>query len=169
MVTAERSGVRSESHEPNVPVDGGVSSIGSSSRLGCLESTPPPKTGYDMGMTLFDAMFDGDPILPADPDDLEVLHEREYRVRAYRISPDDASGDGLLIRGGVRDQKPADLYRAQAPDPLTIHHMQVELRPHTGGARAAVGGHAEQLSHLGRRRRPRALASVTWCTRDSAG
>ena len=68
-------------------------------------------------------VFECDSILPPDPDgDLEVLHDREYRVRAFRRS------DGtLLIRGGVRDQKPPGLYFADDPDPLTIHHMQVDL------------------------------------------
>ncbi len=68
-------------------------------------------------------MFDTDPILPPDPDGFEVLHDREYRVRAYR-----ASDEELLIRGAVRDQKPPGLYLAEDDRPLTIHHMQVELR-----------------------------------------
>ena len=41
--------------------------------------------------------FNTDDILPPDPE-LEVLHDREYRVRAYRKDPN------LLIRGAVRDQ-----------------------------------------------------------------
>ncbi len=79
-----------------------------------------------MRMTLFDA----GPILPPDPDGLDVLHEREYRIRAYRLPPrgDGGEGDRLLLRGAVRDQKPAHLYIAEDPDPITIHHMQVELR-----------------------------------------
>ena len=64
--------------------------------------------------------FDHSSILPPDPD-LEVLHDREYRVRAFRKDPN------LLIRGAVRDQKPAGLYFADDPQPLTIHHMQVDL------------------------------------------
>ena len=68
-------------------------------------------------------MFAADPILPEEPDGLDVLHDREYRVRAYRV--DDAT---LLIRGAVRDQKPPGLYVPEDPDPITIHHMQVELR-----------------------------------------
>jgi len=68
------------------------------------------------------AIFASDSILPPDPDDLEVLHDREYRVRAYRVGDDQ-----LLIRGAVRDQKPPGLYLAEDPDPLTIHHMQVEI------------------------------------------
>lgn len=64
--------------------------------------------------------FDRTEILPPDPD-LEVLHDREYRVRAFRKDPN------ILIRGSVRDQKPPGLYIAEDPDPLTIHHMQVDL------------------------------------------
>jgi hypothetical protein len=75
------------------------------------------------------ARFDDDPILPPDPEGLPVLHEREYRVRAYRLDGDDA-GPRLLLRGAVRDQKPAGLYLATDPDPLTFHHMQVELEVH---------------------------------------
>lgn len=69
--------------------------------------------------------FGSDPILPPDPPGAAVLHEREYRVRAYRVDRDD--GQRLLIRGAVRDQKPVGLYLASDPDPLTIHHMHVEL------------------------------------------
>ena len=60
-------------------------------------STPAACSGYDRGV----AIFASDPILPPDPDDLEVLHDREYRVRAYRVADDQ-----LLIRGAVRDQRP---------------------------------------------------------------
>lgn len=72
-------------------------------------------------------LFAHDDILADDPvgDDgeaLEVLHDREYRVRAYRVGP-----DRVLIRGGVRDQKPPGLYLDIDPDPLTIHHMQVDI------------------------------------------
>lgn len=67
-------------------------------------------------------MFADDPILPPPPDDCEVLHDREYRVRAFR-----RASDRILIQGAVRDQKPPDLYIADDPDPLTIHHMQVSL------------------------------------------
>jgi hypothetical protein len=33
-----------------------------------------------------------------------------------------------VIRGAVRDQKPPGLYFEADPDPLTIHHMQIELQ-----------------------------------------
>lgn len=67
-------------------------------------------------------IFADDPILPPEPDGLEVLHDREYRVRAYR-----KSDDVVMIRGAVRDQKPPGLYLAEDPRPLTIHHMQIEI------------------------------------------
>lgn len=55
-------------------------------------------------------------------DDMELLHERAYIVRAYR-----KGDDILLLRGAVRDQKPPGLYLAEDPDPLTVHHMVVDL------------------------------------------
>ncbi|MFV0306477.1 MAG: DUF2889 domain-containing protein [Desertimonas sp.] len=67
-------------------------------------------------------MFLNDPILPEDPDGLEVLHDREYRVRAFRMSD-----DRLLIRGAVRDQKPPGMYVPDDDQPLTMHHMVVEI------------------------------------------
>lgn len=66
--------------------------------------------------------FADDSILPPDPEGLSILHDREYRVRAYRLA-----ADRILIRGGVRDQKPPGLYIRLDPEPLTIHHMQVSL------------------------------------------
>ncbi len=74
-----------------------------------------------------DDLFDTSTILPTAPlgDDgepLEVLHDREYRVRAFR-----KRDDLLLIRGAVRDQKPPGLYIVIDPNPLTIHHMQIDL------------------------------------------
>lgn len=74
-----------------------------------------------------DDLFDHSTILPSDPtggdgDTLEVLHDREYRVRAFR-----KADDAILIRGAVRDQKPPGLYLDVDPDPLTIHHMQIDL------------------------------------------
>jgi hypothetical protein len=72
------------------------------------------------------AVFADDTILPPAPvgddgADLEVLHDREYRVRAFR------KGDVLVIQGAVRDQKPPGLYVDIDPDPLTVHHMQIVL------------------------------------------
>ena len=65
-------------------------------------------------------IFNTDEILAPDPE-LEVLHDREYRVRAFRKDPN------LLVRGSVRDQKPPRLYIEEDDQPLTIHHMQVDL------------------------------------------
>jgi Protein of unknown function (DUF2889) len=52
----------------------------------------------------------------------ELIHERAYVVRAYRKDQ-----DTLVIRGSVRDQKPPGLYLREDPDPLTVHHMIVDL------------------------------------------
>jgi Protein of unknown function (DUF2889) len=52
----------------------------------------------------------------------ELVHERAYVVRAYR-----KGSDTLVLRGAVRDQKPPGLFIADDPDPLTIHHMIVDL------------------------------------------
>ena len=52
----------------------------------------------------------------------ELVHERAYVVRAYRNGP-----DKLILRGSVRDQKPPGLYIVDDPEPLTIHHMIVDL------------------------------------------
>jgi hypothetical protein len=67
-------------------------------------------------------LFADDPILPDEPPELEVLHDREYRIRAYR-----KADDLLMIRAAVRDQKPPGLYLEVDPDPLTVHHMQIEV------------------------------------------
>jgi hypothetical protein len=80
-----------------------------------------------MAAPTVDDLFDDSTILPPTPsaDDgepLEVLHDREYRVRAFR-----KADDLLLIRGAVRDQKPPGLYIDIDPNPMTIHHMQVDL------------------------------------------
>ena len=67
-------------------------------------------------------MFATDSILPPDPDGLDVLHDREYRVRSYKLA-----ADRMLIRGAIRDQKPPGTMVPDDPDPLTMHHMIVEL------------------------------------------
>ena len=61
-----------------------------------------------------DHAFDGIDGLP--------LHERQYRVRAYRR--EDGS---LLLRGVVRDRKPGGLFFPQDDEPLTVHEMVVDL------------------------------------------
>ena len=73
-------------------------------------SASTPTTGWDR-----------DDILPEDGD-LQPIHDREYRVRAYRLA-----SDRILIRGGVRDQKPPGLYISHDPDPILVHHMVVEM------------------------------------------
>lgn len=67
-------------------------------------------------------LFDTDSIIDADPPGMRILHDREYRVRAYRTAE-----DRIVIRGAVRDQKPPGLYLADDPEPLTIHHMRIDL------------------------------------------
>jgi len=65
-----------------------------------------------------DTDLDGD----FDGIDAQPLHQRRYRVQSYR------NEDGtILLRGSVRDQKPAGLFIAQDPDPVTVHHMVVDL------------------------------------------
>ncbi|MEY4229766.1 MAG: hypothetical protein RLZZ362_615 [Actinomycetota bacterium] len=56
-----------------------------------------------------------------DPTD-QLIHERAYVVRAYRKGT-----DTLVLRGSVRDQKPPGLYVPSDPEPLTVHHMIVDL------------------------------------------
>ncbi len=55
------------------------------------------------------------------PED-DLVHERSYVVRAYR--KDDST---LWLRGAVRDQKPAGLYVPTDTEPLTVHHMIVDM------------------------------------------
>ena len=62
-------------------------------------------------------LVDESSILPPFPVDdsgqpLEVIHDREYRVRAYK-----KSSNRVLIRGAVRDQKPPGLYFVDDPEP----------------------------------------------------
>lgn len=111
-----------------------------------------------------DALFDPSTILPADPVDedgapLEVLHDREYRVRAFR-----RRDDLVLLRGAVRDQKPPGLYIPDDDRPLTIHHMQIDLEvayptleivgasvgfeSHPNDECPSIGGHYERLVGL---------------------
>lgn len=52
----------------------------------------------------------------------DMVHERSYVVRVYR--KDDQT---LVVRGAVRDQKPPGLYLQDDPDPLTVHHMIVDM------------------------------------------
>lgn len=52
----------------------------------------------------------------------DLIHERAYVVRSYR-----KDANTLWLRGAVRDQKPPGLYVPTDPDPLTVHHMIVDL------------------------------------------
>ncbi|MGB5755764.1 MAG: DUF2889 domain-containing protein [Acidimicrobiales bacterium] len=54
--------------------------------------------------------------------DLPLLHDRTYSVRAYRKSDTE-----LLIRGQIQDRKPPGVYVEDDPDPLTVHHMIVDI------------------------------------------
>ena len=72
------------------------------------------------------ARFADDPILPPDPATAWSCSTSGSTGSARTGSPTTA-GPRLLLRGAVRDQKPAGLYIAGDPDPLTFHHMQVEL------------------------------------------
>ena len=62
------------------------------------------------------------PILPPDPE-FTPIHTRNYEVRAFKVSDTE-----ILLRGAVRDDKPAGLYVLGDVEPLTIHHMVVYLR-----------------------------------------
>jgi len=65
-----------------------------------------------------DTDLDGD----FDGIDAQPLHDRIYRVQAYR------NEDGtLLLRGAVRDRKPGGLFFPQDDQPLTVHHMVVDV------------------------------------------
>lgn len=63
-------------------------------------------------------LLDDDPSLPS-------LHERDYIVRAYA-----SAADEILVRGVIKDVKPPGLLVVGDPAPLTMHHMQVDLRVH---------------------------------------
>jgi len=58
---------------------------------------------------------------PSDPG-LEEIHDRSYVVKAYR--KDERT---IVLRGAVRDEKPAGLYIPDDPEPLPLHHMIVAL------------------------------------------
>ena len=62
------------------------------------------------------------PILPPDQD-FTPIHTRNYEVRAFKVSDTE-----FLLRGAVRDDKPAGLYILDDVQPLTMHHMIVDLR-----------------------------------------
>lgn len=57
-----------------------------------------------------------------DDSDEELLHDRTYRVRAYR-----RSADQIRLRGMVRDIKPVLMPDLTGNDPIEVHHMVVDL------------------------------------------
>jgi Protein of unknown function (DUF2889) len=87
-------------------------------------------------------MTASDEILPP-PDDpaLVPLHDRDYVVRAYR--KDEST---ILIRGAIRDEKPAGLYLVEDERPLTIHHMVIEIEVSMTDMRI-TRAEAEMLTH----------------------
>ena len=66
-----------------------------------------------------DTDLDGD----FDGIDAQPLHQRHYRfAEAYR------NEDGtILLRGAVRDRKPEGLFFPQDEQPVTVHHMVVDV------------------------------------------
>lgn len=52
----------------------------------------------------------------------DLIHERAYVVRAYR-----KDATTMWLRGAVRDQKPGNLYIPDDDQPLTMHHMIIDL------------------------------------------
>jgi hypothetical protein len=60
--------------------------------------------------------------IPDDSPDEELLHDRTYRVRAYR-----RSANQIRIRGMVRDIKPMIMPAETGPGPIEVHHMVVDL------------------------------------------
>lgn len=59
---------------------------------------------------------------PDSSPDEELIHDRTYRVRAYR-----RSADQIRIRGMVRDIKPILMAVETGPGPIEVHHMVVDL------------------------------------------
>lgn len=63
-----------------------------------------------------------EPILPPDPDGVEFLHGRDYKVRAFRVND-----SRVLLRGAIRDFKPPGAYIPNDPEELVIHHMTIDI------------------------------------------
>jgi len=59
--------------------------------------------------------------LPPEPDG-QLIHDRNYSVTSYRMSD-----DRFVLRGVVHDQKPPGIYLEDDPEPLSVHHMVVDL------------------------------------------
>lgn len=58
---------------------------------------------------------------PTEPDG-QLIHNRDYSVLSYRLAD-----DRMMLRGTVHDQKPPGIYFKNDPDPLSVHHMVVDL------------------------------------------
>jgi len=54
--------------------------------------------------------------------ELPLLHDRTYSVRSYRRSDTE-----MLVRGQIRDLKPPGIYLENDPEPLTVHHMVLDI------------------------------------------
>lgn len=59
--------------------------------------------------------------MPPEPD-APLIHERNYDIRVFRLS-----GSKMQMRGVIHDQKPAGLYFRGDTEPLSVHHMVVDL------------------------------------------
>jgi hypothetical protein len=59
--------------------------------------------------------------LPPLPDG-QLIHDRNYSVHSFR-----QADDRLVLRGVVHDQKPPGIYFEDDPEPLSVHHMVVDL------------------------------------------
>lgn len=92
---------------PVGPGRGHFTSLGSHSRVQTCPTEPEAR-----------AM---DPLIPDDVEEM-LMHVRDYQVRAYRVAR-----DRVLLRGAVRDRKPAGLYVPGDDEPLDMHHMIVDL------------------------------------------
>lgn len=56
------------------------------------------------------------------PAEAELIHTRTYDVQSYRLSD-----ERMMIRGVVHDVKPPFTYIADDPEPMSVHHMVVDL------------------------------------------
>jgi hypothetical protein len=54
---------------------------------------------------------------------MSLLHDRDYRVRAYP-----ASDDEMVLHGTVKDVIPPGVLIGGDTEPILVHHMDVELR-----------------------------------------
>lgn len=59
---------------------------------------------------------------PPPPPDGTLIHHRTYDVFSYRLGPDQ-----MMLRGIVHDQKPPGIYFEGDTEPLSVHHMVVDL------------------------------------------